>query len=280
MKALRRFLVGVGPAAMAVALALCWGGPPGMAHAADEAATHNMLVVGEETVYLSHLPMFQARPKPPMLHRYQVILQVTLAEQERYVKDRREHPTTKIYMLEPELFVLPDLVSTDPKRTPLRSLRATVVRGHLERPGKVPILQNVEVSVQRVTHFRQFDPKAKKPARLEYLLFGKGQELFLAHLITAPPDFDQMLAVKITDHAFTDEELARGVPVGFPGTKNTAASRLREQQRVAGEFKVANTPAPKKIQVEVTRELFLEEGELLVPATFDTTPVEQEAGFP
>lgn len=162
-----------------------------------------------------------------------MILEVTFADQERYMKDRREHRTTKIYMLEPEVFVLPDLVSANPKRKPLRSLKARrVVRGHLERkdPLPVPVLQDVEVSVQRVTHFRQFDPKAKKPARLEYLLFGKGQELFLAHLITAPPDFVQMLAVKVTGHAFTDEELAQGVSVGFPGSTNTAAL---EAQRAA-----------------------------------------------
>jgi hypothetical protein len=286
MKARQRFLLGVSPTAMAIALALFWGGPPGTACAAEQdpadgPATHNMLVVGEETVYLSHLPMFQEQGEPPMPHRYQVILEVTFADQERYVKDRREHRTTKIYMLEPETFVLPELVSADPQRKPLGSFKAKrVVRGHLERNDNVPILQDVEVSVKRVSHFRQFDPKAKKSLRLEYLLFGKGQELFLAHLITAPPDFDQMLAVKVTGHAFTDEELAQGVPVTFPGTKNAAASRLREKQRVTGEMTVENVPAPKKIQVEVSRELFFEEGELRVPPTFKTTPTEKQAGFP
>jgi hypothetical protein len=144
MKALRRFLLGFSPTAMAVALALFWGGPPGAACAVDPTdppATHNMLVVGEEAVYLSHLPMFQEQGQSPTVHRYQVILGVTFADQERYVKDRREHRTTKIYMMEPETFVLPALVSEDPQRKPLRSLKArAVVRGHLERKGKVLIL--------------------------------------------------------------------------------------------------------------------------------------------
>ena len=154
--------------------------------------------------------------------------------------------------------MLPELVSADPQHQPLRSFKAKrLFRGHLERDDSVPILQDVEVSVQRVSHFREFDPKAQKSPQLEYLLFGKGQELFLAHLITAPPDFDQILAVKVTDHAFTNEELAKGVPVVFPGTTNAAASRLQEKQQAAGEMKVENAPAPKKIQVEVNQGVVL-----------------------
>jgi hypothetical protein len=278
MKARKRFLFGVSTTAVAVVLAVFWATEQ---QAADPPATHNMLVVGEETVYLSHLPMFQEKGEPPMPHRYQAILEVTFAKQEGYVKDRREHRTTKIYTLNPESFVLPELVSSDPQHKPLRSFKAKAIfRGHLERKDRVPILQNAEVSVKRVTHFREFDPKAKKSPQLEYLLFGKGQELFLAHLITAPPDFDQMLAVKVTGHEFTNEELAKGVSVVFPGTVNAAASRLKEKQRLAGEMKVDNVPAPKKIQVEVNKEFYFEEGELRVPPDFKTTFAEEQAGFP
>ena len=236
-------------------------------------ATHNMLVVGESSVFLSHLPMFQEKGERPMPHRYQLILEAKLAKQEDYAKDRREHPGTTIYTLNPENFVLPELVSK-----PLSSFKAnTLFRGHLERDGNVPVLQDAEVSVQRVVHFREFDPKAKKPRQLEYLLFGKGDELFLAHLIVAPPDFDQVLAVKVAGHSFTDAELAQGVTVVFPGTKNTAAKRLKVQ-KAAGEATIGSSR--KKVEVDVSKELYFEEGELRVPATFDSTPEETKAGFP
>jgi hypothetical protein len=286
MKVRKRFLFGVATTAVAFVLALFWAGERGTAraaeqHPADPPATHNMLVIGEETVYLSHLPMFQEEGEPPMPHRYQAILEVTFAQQEAYVKDRREHRTTNIYTLNPEIFVLPELVSSDPQHKPLSSFKAkTIFRGHLEREDRIPILQDVEVSVKRVIHFREFDPKAKKSPQLEYLLFGKEQELFLAHLITAPPDFDQILAVKVTDHEFSNEELAKGIPLVFPGTTNAAASRLREKQQIAGKIKVDNAPAPKTIQVEVTREFYFEEGELRVPPDFETTSAEKQAGMP
>lgn len=244
----------------------------------DRPATHNMLVVGERTVYLSHLPMFQEKGQPPMPHRYQAILEATFAQQETYAKDHQAHPAATVYTLNPENFVLSDLAS---EGQPLRSFKAnTVFRGHLERDGNVPILQNVGVTVTRVIHFRELDPKAKKPRQLEYLLFGKGGELFLAHRIVGPPDFDQVLSVKAVEPALTDDELARGVTVVFPGTKNTAAGRLGIK-KVAGEATLAGSPAAhKKIQVDIGRELYFEQGELKVPATFDSTSEEKKAGFP
>src|SRR5262245_14753518 len=99
-----RFRFAVSTTAVAIALALYWAGERGTAcaaeqHPADQPATHNMLVVGEEIVYLSHLPMFQEEGEPPMPHRYQVILEVTFAKQASYVKDRQGHQTTNIYTL-------------------------------------------------------------------------------------------------------------------------------------------------------------------------------------
>ena len=132
----------------------------------------------------------------------------------------------------------------------------------------------------RVVHFRQFDPKAKRPDRLEYLLFGKGGELFLAHLIVTPPDFDQVLSVKVKGHEFTDEELAKGVVVAFPETTNTPAGRLKAKQQASGEMTSGSAPSLAKVQIEVSGELFFEEGELRVPAVFATTPEERKAGFP
>jgi len=287
MKARKRLLISVVMAASAAALVLFLVGEAGnelyaaAQHPADPAATHNMLIVGEETVYLSHLPMFQEKGKLVMPHRYQAILEVTFARQEDYVNDRREHRTTKIYTLNPEDFVLPDLVSSDPQHRPLRSFQAKAIfRGHLERDGSVPIVRDVKVSVKNVTHFREFDLTGKRSPQLEYLLFGKGQELFIAHLITAPPDFDQMLAVKVIDHKFTDAELAKGVPVVFSGRTNAVASRLREKQLVVGQIKIENVPASKTIQVEVNRELYFEEGELRMPPRFESTSAEKQAGFP
>jgi hypothetical protein len=244
-----------------------------------------MLLIGERTVYLSHLPMFQNPENCKIMpHRYQAIFEVTFDQQDKYVRDHQAPGAPKFYTLGPkELFVLSELATPGPDAKTPRSFIAKIFRGHLEKPlpgDKGAILRDVQVSVTRVVHFREFDLKAKRPDRLEYLLFGKGGELFLAHLIVTPPDFDQVLSVRVEGHEFTDEELAKGVVVAFAGTTNTPAGRLKAKQRASGEMTSGSAPSMAKVQIEVSGELFFEEGELRVPPVFATTPEEENAGFP
>lgn len=248
-------------------------------------ATHNMLVVGEKTVFLSHLPMFKDQDEDGHLittpHRFQAILEAnftrgnSMQPQSVYTADRRRHQTAKIYMLNPtRQFMLASLVANPPRR----SFKATIFRGHLEREGRMEILNNIDVTVNRVVHFHEFDPQATRPGKLEYLFFGKGDEVFMAHLITAPPDFDQIVSVQLPDHQFTDAQLSKGVRVVFSERDNSIPSRIKEGEQAAGEIIVGS--APQKIQVKALREFYFEEGELQAPSNFDTTSEERSAGFP
>jgi hypothetical protein len=105
----------------------------------------------------------------------------------------------------------------------------------LERGGK-PIngLEDIVVTVKQVIHGQKFEPADDKPGELTYFLFGKGMELFLAHSISKPPDFDQVLSVKVEGHSFTDAELGKGIEVTIPGRPNEASERAQEAQQVAG----------------------------------------------
>jgi hypothetical protein len=254
--------------------------------AEDAPNQHNMLIVGEQTVFLSHLPMFHSgRPSDPAVdasgtefispHRFQVILEATFKAQGKdvssvYAKDRQAHASTKIYTLEPkELFVLTRTFT--PESTPqLRSFPAIVFRGHLEQGGEKIAGLEPTVEITRVVHGRRFDPKGPKPAQLEYLLFGKGSELFLAHAIFGPPDFDQVLSVTIGGRSL---DLTRDLRLVLPERKNVVAERIREGQEVSG---ILRTPgaADTPITVRAITQFYFEEGELLVPATFNPTPEE------
>ena len=258
----------------------------------DPANQHNMLVVGEQTVFLSHLPMFHSgQPGDPAVneagteftapHRFQVILEATFTRQgenlaDLYVKDRQAHANIRIYTLAPEPFVLSRLF-TPATKPQLGSFTADVFRGHLEQGGvPIPGLTAATVEITRVVHARKFNPKAKKPAQLEYILFGKGPELFLAHAIFAPPEFDQVFSIQVAGHELTDTDLGRDALVVFPDRKNVAADRLRERQTVKGTLTIpgdrdaAGTP----VQVQTITEFYFEEGELLVPSTMEPTAEE------
>jgi len=240
----------------------------------DESAfgSHGMLIVGEETIYVSHLPMWM----PP--HTFQVILEVTFRgpnqPQARYVNDRKT-TRTKLYTLQPEEeFDIRELAPTRPQGLPSRSsFEATIWRNHFEshpktHPGqRFMIAPDAEVHVENVVYFQELHPQGPGLQDLEYLLFGKGQERFLAHEISLPPDFDQVLSVQVGDHQFTDEDLLQGVRVVFPGRANTISNKLKEGEQLLGKVQLAGQVAAGNIDLAVAAgiELYFETEDLAGP---------------
>lgn len=246
----------------------------------DEPATHNWMLVGGETAFLSHLPMFdhlnESGGSYVTPHRYQAILRVSFARGSTdvtnlYFADRQSHPATKMFTVSPaRTFVLPDLMAQ-----PVSSFNATVFRGHLERGGRpIPNMSGVTVKVARVVHFHKFEPAAVPANALEYFIFGRGKELYLAHSILKPPDFDQIVSVEISGGDFSNEDLDTAIRIHVPGRKNTSSDRLHEGDQVTAEFADGTTRSIRGL-----REFYFEEGELFMPATFDPTPEEVKAGF-
>jgi hypothetical protein len=98
---------------------------------------HNMLVVGDQTVFLSHLPMFgglnNGATSYTTPHRFQVILEATFTDQSNnvqdiYTRDRQAHSSTKMYTLSPECLVLSDLFRFGLQNPQRSSFNATVFR--------------------------------------------------------------------------------------------------------------------------------------------------------
>jgi hypothetical protein len=177
----------------------------------DRPSVHGMLLVGNQTLYVSHLPMFHAP------HDYQAIAEVRLSAddgsdvQSQYVQDRAD-TGTRVYTIVPQPGVLPQMMRVG------ASFRAQLYRGHFERGGTV-IADSVTVSVAKVVHFRKFDPQASAPTDATYLAFGRGNDTFLAHYIVAPPDFDQVVGVQ-RPPTIDDDSLAAGVQLTATGASN------------------------------------------------------------
>jgi hypothetical protein len=252
----------------------------------DKPKVHNMLLVGEQSAFLSHLPMFdgtnEAGSEFTSPHRFQVILQASFRRgtevlDQLYLKDRQAHPKTSLYTVGPtERFVLTRLFPSDGRAAALDTFRATVFRGHLEHDAPaIPGLEDVQVKVARVAHARMFVPAKPRPTQLEYILFGIPRELFVAHAIFGPPDFDHVLGISLESVQPSEAHLGGDVRVVFPDRKNVAADRIRSTQRLAGRLRRAGA-AEMDVRVSAGREFYFEEGELLVPATFDPTPEEKK----
>lgn len=250
-------------------------------HPEHQEPPHNMMVVGEKRVFLSHLPMFMSP------HNFQVILEATFTSggrniQEVYTKDRQSHRQTKMYTLRPEeSFKLPSLFTPHPPSR--NSFKGTLLRGHLERGGEeIEGLTNIDVNVKRVIYAQKFGKGFDKSDQLTYILFGNAPELFLAHVIAKAPDFDQIISVKI-DNPPSDEELSRGVSVVISNRENSASKRIREKEKVLGQGHVTGAHQFLQLQMQADVEFYFEEGELsssrMTDEMFDSTPEEKKAGF-
>jgi hypothetical protein len=97
-------------------------------------------------------------------------------------------------------------------------------------------------------------------------------------LITKPNDFDQIISIKTTGQAFTDEELSKGLHVVFSQRANTAKDRLKEKAKDSGVLQISGA-ASRNVPVEVVKEFYFEEGELFLPPTFQATAEERKSGF-
>jgi hypothetical protein len=229
---------------------------------------HGMLLFGEERIYLSHLPMFNH------LHHFQIHIEVSFGDDVRAVlaADRKD-AGDEIHTFVPEPFPITDM--DGPVRT---SLNGTIFHGHFERGGK-PIAEKVTANIEQVVTFRTLDLAAKHDDTgvLTYLCFGRAGKLYLAHEITARPDFDHILTGQLVPgtvrdqmgRPLPDDDVLRGfataAPVSFSGRADTPGTRLVAGDRAAGLFfATAAATGAHGFTVEVTagREIYLEIDEL------------------
>jgi hypothetical protein len=159
----------------------------------DPLCIHGMRIVGEQSIYLSHMGLFNSS-----CHDYQGLFEVSFSgsknPQKIYLDAQKKDSSQNEFTIQPtQKFVLSDLATGK-----LTSFKAEIYSGQYERTATSPKLLdgNVTVTVNRVLHFRRFAKGAKQPVALEYLLFGSTSGPLAAHLITASPDFDQIVAVK------------------------------------------------------------------------------------
>jgi hypothetical protein len=205
-------------------------------HATEPETIHRWVVFGDSTVYLSHLSMFSMR-----IHAIQLIVEAELfnadgAPSTAYSDDRRARPDQRLYTLDPEVFVLSDVLPLDGQAPKRPSLKADLYRNHREQPATGPkrIAQGIDVRIRRVVYAHRYDLAEEPLSNLQYLLFGDATDSYLAHIVSRPPDFDQILRVTV-DPEVPADQLAAGLTLTLPDRANALEDRLSEgSDAVAG----------------------------------------------
>ncbi|WP_345564136.1 hypothetical protein [Nonomuraea rosea] len=232
---------------------------------------HGMLLFGDGPLYFSHLPMFE-HPA----HRFQVLMEVGFRDDVLEVL-RAHRKDGDIQTFVPERF---DILELDPSGGgPARtSVAGTVFQGHFERGG-TPIAEDVTARIERVSRFTRLDPGPRHDddRALTYLCFGRAGGLHLAHEITARPDFDQVLSVRIVPGTVRHDPgvlvpgdvPATNFPAPVPATfgrADTPARRLVAGDTLEGAFSPGVTrtgPHGFTARVEVLGEIYMETGDLV-----------------
>jgi hypothetical protein len=155
----------------------------------EPAAIHGMVLFGKQKMYASHLPMYHSP------HDYQVIFELSMDNVSASLleEDQQKHPNDVTYTLEPEPFVLSDMINHP------SAFKAKLFRGHFERGG-YEITDNVIVNIEKVVYVQKledFSPSSVFPPAksTSYILFGNEKEQFAAHKISSQPSFDHIIQV-------------------------------------------------------------------------------------
>lgn len=170
-------------------------------HASDmPAAYHEFQVFGEDRTYFSHYAMFSS------IHAYQVVLEVELTDEANAAVRafRAGQPETGLSFSpsEPSDEVLPvrhDWVlpeETRPGRTITGDIHWVAEGDDWADPAmRHFIARNVSARVIEVVRREMFYPDTLRAESLSYIVIGRGDDLYLAHVVTQDPDFDQILRI-------------------------------------------------------------------------------------
>ena len=152
-----------------------------MKHLKDPKGFHGMLFFGQgDSFYISHLPMFH-RP-----HDYQAIVEVRLNPEAKAKYQAELKRKGGYFTFAPEeTFVLPEVVIQK------KPIKGSLVQGHFERGGNE--LLGTELELVRVVFYKKISEADKKPPKEKYIIFGNGEEYFMAHEVFERPNVDEII---------------------------------------------------------------------------------------
>jgi hypothetical protein len=152
----------------------------------DHPEQHAFIMLGRETLFLSHLTMYGMEE-----HNFQLVLEARLPPKamHTYVEDRHRHANNTYFLgNSPEdLLTVPELTSG------IRpSFLCDIFRGipQVKEYGgwpwgkQTPLVQRVSLTIDRVVYFRHLSQTFKPPTYLTYALFGKGNEAHMTNYQT------------------------------------------------------------------------------------------------
>jgi hypothetical protein len=226
--------------------------------------SHGQLVFGEDQVYLHHLPFLLDGPVHP--HNFQVLMRVSFvddADRQAYLEQRKLRPDGLFTAVPPTYNQDRFKVAFDNDASGEAFDPVLLFDEHFENdPSPAPFLA-AAMTVDEVVQFAELAPHGPTADELRYMIVDHGQEAFLVHLLSSPPDFDQVLKVTLAheDSGTPEGALDRGV-LRIVGGSNDEDSRLTAGGTLTCSAHDGTRRLPFDVAVTVEREIYCEAGEL------------------
>jgi hypothetical protein len=201
---------------------------------------HAFTLVGEAALFAVHMTQYHHEE-----HKYQLVMKVALPHEARsaLVTARARYPAdTFLLCNDPEdLFAIPELPGG--RR---QTFKANIFQGlpsftekeaadpHFfpwDKRRTIPIVPDIEATVERIVTFRPFAHHLPQPNLATYLLWGEGEEAHMTTLQTARlasgrfdlpmfgPDYDHVLSLRSAPAWLDKTLLEAGVVVSVPSMR-------------------------------------------------------------
>lgn len=212
---------------------------------ASEPAFHGMVLFGNNTHYISHLPMYHSP------HDYQVVAQVSLSNYPRAqtldIYESVKGNGQVLFTLAPQIdFDLEELIAGNVKEIP-----ALLYSGHFERGGEN--LGPVYVNIEDVKYVKKISADDHVKETFQYVVVtGKGGESFAIHQIGGKPNRD-IIAEVTTPTIYTACTLGVCPPAGF--AKEGSVLNLGVYLGLANDLSVGDSLVESTRTINTTSEV-------------------------
>lgn len=169
-------------------------------------------------LFMTHTPIFNDER-----HHFQIILRGSFAEQkhaEIYNRLRQSEYGHGKFQLFFDHLAMVDIESGAVKE--LQTARATYYPLDKDQhvvPTRIHELVGARVRIDRILHFRKFDPDMEYPDGLAYLMYGDMEDIFIDHYISRAPNFHSVAKLAKRPDFWTEERTGGTLMIRIPSRR-------------------------------------------------------------
>ena len=213
------------------------------------ARIHGFLMLGTNSLYLSHLPMYSVPA-----HSYQTIIEAEIDEphMEKYLEIKKENPTKPIIISNTERIPLEKLVNSSSFVG-----RVTFANEDDDPIGNRLISPDIPVNIKKILLFKQLSENSPDyPKHLEYYLFKTDSDWHLSHFLSKAPNFEQKLDISIAGNLSDKIKESKIIKVSIPSLNEESIQPITNDPLNQNDYIIA-TENGDKIPISFTNKFWI-----------------------